>query len=1032
MSSEANAVAERPPYTWLPVLILGMTIVAVVIGVVMGRSIETSLVKAAGQNLTMGAAEIAGKLDRLLFERRGDVQMMAHAFAGRTADRKFLAQYLEWMKESHKPVYLWLAVTDAQGRIVASTDSAVSKLDREQTSWFQTVQRTHQPYIEELEARASGGPVGAVGITAPMLGPKGEFLGTVTTRVGLGTVEEVLIETIREIQRSEPSAGPFEYQFLSEQGYAFVDSISDGGPRVNLKESGLPSALLSESGKQGYVEEDHLRRHTRVVTGYAQTGFGDPPGLRWTILLRMDRDVILLPIRAMMWKLGMAGAVVWLPMMGLLLWATGRLRTQYQQAHQESEWARAAEAALLQSQERNRVIVDTALDAVISMDAAGVITDWNAQAANMFGWIREEALGRRVSETIIPVRDRPVHDEGLEHFLKTGEGRILNRRIELMALHRKGHEFPVEVAVSPARLGDAYIFSAFVRDITARRRAERRLTSQYEVTRVLAESRTLEEAGPKILQAICESLEWEMGAFWRLDRQSQVLRCLDLWQAPTLKAEEFVLATWQHTFALGNGLPGRVWKMGKPTWISDVLQEPNFPRAEAAGKVGFHGAFGFPIKVGTEVEGIIELYTREIEEPDEELLKMVTDVGLKIGQFGERARAEEALRRTEAQLQQSQKMEAVGRLAGGVAHDFNNMLTVIRGYSELVLSRLGPTDPLRKELEEVKKAADRASGLTGQLLAFSRRQFIAPKLLDLNFIIHNMEGMLRRLLGEDIIELCTVLEPESGQLKADPGQIEQVIMNLAVNARDAMPSGGRLTIETGNVEFGDYGYRGPVGIEPGEYVSLIIRDTGHGMDEETQSHMFEPFFTTKEKGKGTGLGLSTVYGIVKQSGGSIEVESKPGRGATFKIYFPRVDGSVQESGGETVTADPIRGRETVLLVEDEPGVRRLVNETLRLHGYTVLEARHGIEALLTGAKHMGPIHLLLTDVVMPQMSGPEVAEKLVGLRPDVKVLYMSGYPDHPVFSVGGVDTERCFLPKPFTPSALAQKVREVLDSAKVS
>ena len=1030
--TEMSTVAERPPYTWLPVLILGMTIVAAVIGGVMGRSIETSLVEAAGQNLTLGAAEIAGKLDRLLFERHGDAQMMAHAFAGRITDRKYLTDYLQWMKESHGPVYLWLAVTDAQGRIVASTDNAVTKSDAGQASWFQAVQRTHKLYIEELEASSSGGRLEAVGITAPIFGPKGEFLGAVTTRVGLGTLEQVLIETTRDIQRIEPAAGPFEYLFLTNAGYGFVDSISDETAMLNFKTLGLPSAVLSEAGKPGYIEEEHLRRHTWVVTGYAQTkGYGDHPGIRWTILLRKDRDIILRPIRAMTWKLGTAGVVVWLPMMGLLLWATGRLRTQYQQAHQESEWARAAEAALLQSQERNRVIVDTALDAVISMDAAGVITDWNAQAVNMFGWAREEALGRRVSETVIPVRDRPAHDRGLEHFLKTGEGQILNRRIEMMALHRKGHEFPVEIAISPARLGDAYIFSAFVRDITARRRAERRLTSQYEVTRVLSESRTLEEAGPKILQAICESLEWEMGAFWRLDRQSQALRCLDLWQAPALQAEEFVLATWHHTFGLGDGLPGRVWKSGKPTWISDVLRESNFPRAEAAAKVGFHGAFGFPIKVGTTVEGIIELYRREIEQPDEELLKMVTDIGLKIGQFGERARAEEALRRTEALLQQSQKMEAVGRLAGGVAHDFNNMLTVIRGYSELVLSRLGPGDALRKELEEVKKAADRASGLTGQLLAFSRRQFIAPKMLDLNSIIHNMEGMLKRLLGEDIIELCTVLEPDSGQLKADPGQIEQVIMNLAVNARDAMPSGGRLTIETGNVQLGHHGYRATVGIEPGEYVALIMRDTGHGMDEETQSHIFEPFFTTKEKGKGTGLGLSTVYGIVRQSGGYIEVESKPGRGATFKIYFPRVDGTIEEAGSEPVAADSIRGRETVLLVEDEPGVRRLVNETLRLHGYTVLEARHGIEALLTGAKHMGPIHLLLTDVVMPQMSGPEVAEKLVVVRPEVKVLYMSGYPDHPVFSKGGVDTERCFLQKPFTPSALAQKVREVLDNAKV-
>ena len=1033
MSPEASVVPERRPYTWLPVLILGMSIVATVIGAVMLHSIEVRLVEAAGGNLTLASAEIAGKLDRLLFERYGDAQMMARAFAARSGDKAYLTEYLQWMKTVHGPVYLWLGVADSQGRIVAATDPSVADQDRRQSAWFQTVKKTGKVHVEELEAQAIDGTVEAVGVTAPILGSKGEFLGAVTTRIGLKTLEEVLIETIREIRGSDASAGPFEYQFLTQAGDNFVDSISSGTSRVNLKKLKLPSAVLSESGKPGYVEEQHLRRHLPVVTGYAQTkGYGDFPGLGWTILLRMDRDVILLPIRAMMWKLGVAGVVVWLPMLGLLLWATGRLRTQYLQAQQESEWARAAEAALLQSQERNRVIVDTALDAVISMDAAGVMTDWNAQAANIFGWSREEALGRRVSETVIPTRDRTAHEDGLRHFLTSGEGQILNRRIEMMALHRKGYEFPVEIAISPAKLGDAYIFSAFVRDITARRRAERRLTSQYEVTRALSESRTLEEAGPKILQAICESLEWEMGAFWRLDRQGNVLRCLDLWQAPALKAEEFVLATWQHTFSRGSGLPGRVWESGKPTWISDVLRESNFPRAEAAAKVGFHGAFGFPIKVGVEVEGIIELYSREIEEPDEELLKMVTDVGLKIGQFGERARAEEALRRTEGQLQESQKMEAVGRLAGGVAHDFNNMLTVIRGYSELVLSRLVPGDALRRELEEIKKAADRASGLTGQLLAFSRRQFIAPKMLDLNAIINNMEGMLHRLLGEDIIELCTVLHAETGQLKADPGHIEQVIMNLAVNARDAMPSGGRLTIETGNVQFGGRGSRPPLGCEPGSFVMLTMRDSGHGMDEETQSHIFEPFFTTKEKGKGTGLGLSTVYGIVKQSGGYIEVESKPGRGATFKIYFPRVDGLTQESGPETVMADSMRGRETVLLVEDEPGVRRLVNETLRLHGYTVLEARHGIEALLMGAKHMGPIHLLLTDVVMPQMSGPEVAEKLVGVRPEVKILYMSGYPDHPVFSKGGVDTERSFLQKPFTPSGLAQKVREVLDSMKVA
>lgn len=1033
MPPSPPASSARRSYPWLPLLIVGMTFVAFVIGVVMLRSIEVRMVEATGENLTLAASEIADKLDRLLFERHGDVRMLARALSGQPLDKRSISEYLKWMKSTYDPVYLWLGVTDSQGRMVAATDQSIIGQDYGRSGWFEGVRQTGAVRVDEVETHEPNRKIESIAFTSPIVGAKGEFLGAVTTRIGLQRLEEVLTETIREIQQSNEAGGPFEYQFLTKEGVVFVDSTLSGLDRVNLKQAGLPSAVLSGTGKPGYVEEEHARRHVAVVTGYARTkGYNDYPGFQWTILLRLDRDVILLPIRAMMWKLGIAGVVVWLPMVGLLLWATGQLRREYRQAQQESEWARAAEAALLQSQERNRVIVDTALDAVISMDAAGIITDWNAQAANIFGWQREEALGHRVSETVIPFRDREAHEQGLRHFLETGEGAILNRRIEMLACHRDGHEFPVEITISPARLGDAYIFSAFVRDITARKRTERQLASQYAVTRVLAESRTLEEAGPKILQAICESLEWELGIFWRLDRQGSVLRCLEVWQSPSLNAEEFVLATWQHAFALGKGLPGRIWQGGQPTWIMDVAQESNFPRADTAAKVGLHGAFGFPVRVGTEVEGVIELFRREIKEPDEQLLKMVADVGLKIGQFGERARAEDALRRTEVQLQESQKMEAVGRLAGGVAHDFNNMLTVIRGYSELVLSRLAPTDGFRKELEEVKKAADRASGLTGQLLAFSRRQFIAPKVLDLNAVIHNMEGMLRRLLGEDIVELCTVLDPDVGQLKADPGQVEQVIMNLAVNARDAMPSGGRLTVETSNVQFGNRRNRPPMGAEPGSYIALVVRDTGHGMDEETQSHIFEPFFTTKEKGKGTGLGLSTVYGIVKQSGGFIEVESKPGRGATFKIFFPRVDGAAQGTESVAAGGDPIKGRETVLLVEDEPGVRRLVNETLRLHGYTVLEARHGIEALLTGAKHLGPIHLLLTDVVMPQMSGPEVAEKLATVRPEVKVLYMSGYPDHPAFSKGGIDTEHSFLQKPFTPSTLAQKVREVLDGSKVA
>jgi PAS domain S-box-containing protein len=1032
-TSMALSFLDLRRYRWLPHLLIAMTIFMVLAGIVLIRFVEARFVELTGGELTLAAAEVAEKLDRMLFERRGDALMVARALESRTSDPRYLTEYLTWMKKEYAPVYLSLAVMDVQGTVVAATESSLVGRNDSRAASFIAARATRRLDIADVGGQEGESGVDTIAFTAPILDKQSTFLGVVTLRVGIPFLEEVTTRTIRSLETRPGAGGRVEYQMLTKQGRVFVDSGLSHKGAINLKELGLPSALLSEAGVPGFIEEEHARRHVQVVTGYAQTrGFGEFAGLGWSILLRMDREDILTPFHVILWKVGIVGGAVWIPMLGLLLWATARLRVEHRQSQQESAWVKAAEAALLQSQERNRAIVDTAFDGVITIDSSGIVTDWNAQATAIFGWSREEALGRALSETIIPEQDRQAQEHGIREFLQTGAGAILNRRIEIVAQHRDGRELPVELAVSPAKIGDAYIFSAFVRDITDRRRAERRLASQYAVTRVLSEAKTLEEAVPKIIQAVGESLEWDLGVFWRVEKASGVLRCLDQWMAPSVQADPFTMATWQQVFNREEGLPGRIWASGKSAWVTDVELDTNFPREAQARQVGFHGAFGFPILIGSEIEGVIEFFSRQVRQPDDELLRMVEDIGLKIGQFGERTRTEGVLRETEAQLRQAQKMEAVGRLAGGVAHDFNNLLTVIRGYSELLLGRLGSTDAMRKDMEEIKKAADRASGLTRQLLAFSRRQFIAAKVVDLNALVANMDGMLRRLIGEDIVELCAELGASIGAIKADPGQVEQIIMNLVVNARDAMPTGGRLTIETKNVTIGKGVHLDAVGVAPGSYVLLAIRDNGHGMDAETQSHLFEPFFTTKEKGKGTGLGLSTVYGIVKQSGGSITVESAPDRGTTFRIYFPRVEQGVQETAGAVEAIDPARGRETILLVEDEPAVRGLVHETLRLHGYTVLEARHGIEALLTSAKYVGPIHLLLTDVVMPQMSGPEVAEKILTVRPGIKVLYMSGYPDHPVFDRGGVSRETGFLPKPFSPQVMAQKVREVLDGVKAA
>ena len=1021
-------------YRWLPYLLIGMTLMAIPAGIVLIRFIEHRFVEAAGEELKLAATEVAEKLDRMLFERRGDLIMLSRVVSLRPSDPKYLSEYLKWLKTTYTPVYQSFAATDAQGRVLVATEPSLIGRDYSRSASFLAARETRRLDIADvagLEVEESD--VGTIVFTAPILDAQDTFQGVVVSRVGVPFLEEVTTGTVRSLEAQPGARGRVEYQMLTRQGKVFVDSYPSHGRGINLKELGLPSVLQSESGVPGVIEEEHLHRHVQVVTGYAQTkGFGGFPGLKWSILVRMDRGDILAPIHDYFWKVGIVGAAIWLPIMGLLLWATARLRKEHRQAQQESVWAKAAEAALLQSQERNRAIVDTALDGVITIDSTGVVTDWNAQATAIFGWAREDVLGRVLSETIIPERDRQAHEHGIREFLRTGVGAILNRRIEIVARHRDGREFPVELAVSPAKIGDAYIFSAFIRDITARRRAERRLISQYEVTRVLSEATTLEEAAPKILQAIGKTLEWDLCIFWRVDKASGVLRCLDLWSAPSVSADPFIQATWQRVLTRGQGLPGGVWASGQSAWVTDIVTDPNSLHGAQDQLVGFHGSLGFPILVGNEIEGVIEFCSLSVRQPDDELLKMLKDIGLKIGQFGEGARTETVLRETEAQLRQAQRMEAVGRLAGGMAHDFNNLLTVIRGYSELLLGRLGSADAMRKDLEEIKKAADRATGLTRQLLSFSRRQFVETKVLDLNALVANMDGMLRRLIGEDLVELSAELDPSACLIKADPGQIEQVIMNLVVNARDAMPNGGRLMVETRNVTIGDEVRLDAVGVAPGSYVLLAVRDTGEGMDAEVRLHLFEPFFTTKEKGRGTGLGLSTVYGIVQQSGGSITVESAPGQGAIFRIYFPQVNRGASEvrTSVETMVSAP--GHETILLVEDEPAVRGLVHETLRLQGYTVLVARHGIEALLASAKCVGPIHLLLTDVVMPQMSGPEVAEKIQIARPEIKVLYMSGYPDHPVFDQHGVIHQTGFLQKPFSPPALVQKVREVLDSVKVA
>jgi PAS domain S-box-containing protein len=392
--------------------------------------------------------------------------------------------------------------------------------------------------------------------------------------------------------------------------------------------------------------------------------------------------------------------------------------------------------------------------------------------------------------------------------------------------------------------------------------------------------------------------------------------------------------------------------------------------------------------------------------------------------LSERKQAEEALRKSEEHLRQAQKMEAVGRLAGGIAHDFNNILSVIISYSEMMMADLDDSDPKSSDLAEIFQAGKRAAELTRQLLMFSRQQVIEPKILDLNQVTGNMDKMLRRVLGEDV-ELVTVRSEALGRVKVDPSSIEQVIMNLVVNARDAMPTGGKLTLETANVMLDDAYVAQHGGASAGPHVMLAVSDTGCGMDQATQARIFEPFFTTKPKDRGTGLGLSTVFGIVQQAGGSVWVYSEPGVGTTFKIYLPRIVGALDRERSSMMPA--MRGTETILLVEDEVQVRNVARGILQRHGYVVLDAPDPNDAIELCRDYQGDIHLLLTDVVMPKMSGPELAKVVCAIRPQLKVLCMSGYTDDSIVRHGILSAQLAFLQKPLTPVALTTRVREVLD-----
>ncbi|MDP2044686.1 MAG: PAS domain S-box protein, partial [Deltaproteobacteria bacterium] len=635
-----------------------------------------------------------------------------------------------------------------------------------------------------------------------------------------------------------------------------------------------------------------------------------------------------------------------------------------------------AEEALAAQLEFLRLLLDTIPNPIFFKDPQGAYLGCNKAFEDFLGVTRQEIVGKSVYDLSPQELADEYHRMDLEAFQAAGP-QVYESRVQAADGTRRHVVF--HKATFPDPTGGVGGLVGMITDITALKQAEAELRESEQRFRLMAE--TIQDVFWIATQHIDKTVYVSPGFEYIWGRTSKALYCHPKLYLETVHPEDRERVKSEIIAARKRSIPwSHEYRINRPDGTVRWIQNRGFPVRDEQGRVILFTGVATDITEHKALEG---------------------------------------------QLLQAQKMEAVGRLAGGVAHDFNNLLMAIMGYGELMRAKVLKDDPLYGFLENILKAGDRAAALTKQLLTFSRQQIIQPQVIDLNRVVLDLEPMLRRLIGEDL-HLEVVTDRRPAVVKADPGQMGQIIMNLVVNARDAMPQGGRLTLETAAVDLTEgCGSRfGPA--PPGAYVMLVAQDTGVGMDEATQAHVFEPFFTTKEPGKGTGLGLSTVYGIVKQSGGYLDLESSLGAGSTFIIYLPRLESIVVTPKAKIPLTASFQGEETILLVEDEDMLRGLLAKFLRLYGYTVLEARHGGEALLTCERHPGPIHLMVTDVVMPQMSGRELADRLNPLRPEMKMLYMSGYTEDALVRHGVADASVAFLQKPFRPIELARRVHAVL------